>query len=276
MKDFANSEIIWELGDITANMYRMGWNERNGGNISWLLDEEAIQDYIDPGAVKRTIPLAFDAGELNGRIFLVTGTGKYFKNIKRSPEKNVGVVRIAAGGKELEVLWGFEGGARPTSELPTHLMNHMARLRVDPKHRVVMHCHPVNVIAMTFVHEQDDREFTLSLWGTCTECVLVFYDGVGIVPWMPAGTNAIAEATAEKLKDRRIVVWGQHGIFGTGRDLDEAFGLIETVEKAAEIYMKTASLPKVNCLPKEQLLDVARVYGVTPREEFLLDSSEVR
>lgn len=181
----------------------------------------------------------------------------------------MGVVRIAKDGKGLELLWGYEGGARPTSELPTHLMNHISRLQVDPSHRVVMHCHPVNTIAMTFVHEQDDKEFTLSLWGTCTECVLVFNDGVGVVPWMPAGTNAIAEATAKKLKDRRIVIWGQHGIFGTGSNLDEAFGLIETVEKAAEIYMKTAHLPKVNCLPKEQLKDVARVYNITPREGYL-------
>lgn len=269
MKDFKESSVITELGDITSNMYRMGWNERNGGNISWILEEDDIRDYINPENVLRKFKLDFDASELKGRILLVTGTGKYFKNIQKTPEENVGIMKIAEDGKTLELLWGYELGARPTSELPTHLMNHIARLQVDPNHRIVMHCHPVNTIAMTFIHEQDDREFTLSLWGTCTECVLVFYDGVGIVPWMPAGTNAIAEATAEKLKDRRIVVWGQHGIFGTGRDLDEAFGLIETVEKAAEIYMKTAPLPKVNSLPKEQLLNVARVYGVTPRAGYL-------
>ncbi len=269
MRDFKESEVIQELGDITSNMYRLGWNERNGGNISWLLDDEQIRDYIDTDLVIRKIPLSFDASGLKGKVFLVTGTGKYFKNIKKDPEHNVGVVKIAENGRELELLWGFEGGTRPTSELPTHLMNHMARLQVDPSHRVVMHCHPVNTIAMTFIHEQDDKAFTLSLWGTCTECVLVFGDGVGVVPWMPAGTNAIAEATAEKLQDCRIVIWGQHGIFGTGSDLDEAFGLIETVEKAAEIYMKTAHLPKINCLPKEQLKDVAKVYHVTPRAGYL-------
>lgn len=269
MKDFKESPVIKELGDITSNMYRMGWNERNGGNISWILEEDDIKDYISPEKVLREIALNFDASELKGKILLVTGTGKYFKNIQKAPEDNVGVMKVAEDGKTLELLWGYEHGAGPTSELSTHLMNHIARLQVDSGHRVVMHCHPVNTIAMTFIHEQDDKEFTLSLWGTCTECVLVFNDGVGVVPWMPAGTNAIAEATAEKLKDRRIVIWGQHGIFGTGSSLDEAFGLIETVEKAAEIYMKTAHLPKVNRLPKEQLKDVARVYQITPREGYL-------
>ena len=84
-------------------MYRLGWNERNGGNISWLLDEEMYSDYIDPKNVKRTIPVEFDAGELKGKVFLITGTGKYFKDIEKHPAENVGVVRIADNGKELEL-----------------------------------------------------------------------------------------------------------------------------------------------------------------------------
>ena len=167
------------------------------------------------------------------------------------------------------MLWGVEGNAAPTSEFPTHLMNHMERLKVDPTHRVIMHCHPVNTIAMTFVHSIDEKEFTKTLWGMCTECIVVFPDGVGIVPWMIAVTNKIGELTAEKIRDRRIILWAQHGIFAAGHTLDEAFGLIETVEKAAEIYMKIAPLPIVNKIPEEQLGELARSFGVTPREGYL-------
>ena len=46
-------------------------------------------------------------------------------------------------------------------------------------------------------------------------------------------TNEIGQATAEKMKTARLVVWAQHGIYGAGKDLDETFGLIETAEKAA-------------------------------------------
>lgn len=269
MKNILTAPFIQEISEITANMYRLGWDERNGGNISWLLEDEPLEYYLDLDHVIRTIPINFDASYVAGRIFMVTGTGKYFKNITPNPAENLGIVRVAQDGKSLELLWGFEGNAAPTSEFPTHLMNHMERLKVDPIHRVIMHCHPVNTIAMTFVHSIDEKEFTKTLWGMCTECIVVFPDGVGIVPWMIAGTNKIGELTAEKIRDRRIILWAQHGIFAAGHTLDEAFGLIETVEKAAEIYMKIAPLPIVNKIPEEQLGELARSFGVTPREGYL-------
>lgn len=268
-KDIRTAPFMTEFCDMTANMYRLGWDERNGGNISLLLDEAEAGAYLDLSRVLRTIPIQFDAAPLAGKIFLVTGTGKYFKNVSKKPEENLGIVRIAPDGASLELLWGFEGGAAPTSEFPTHLMNHMARLKTDPEHRVVMHCHPVNTIALTFVCPADEREITRTLWGMCSECIVVFPDGVGLVPWMVSGTNAIGEATAQKIQDRRLVLWAQHGIFAAGHDLDEAFGLIETVEKAAEIYMKIAHLEIKNRIPEEQLKDLAKQFHVTPREGYL-------
>ena len=56
---------------------------------------------------------------------------------------------------------------------------------------------------------------------------------MGVLPWMLCGTNTIGEATAGKMKEFRLVVWGMHGICGAGKTMDETFGLIETVEKAA-------------------------------------------
>ena len=44
MKNILESPIITEICDMTANMYRLGWDERNGGNISWLLDEQELAD----------------------------------------------------------------------------------------------------------------------------------------------------------------------------------------------------------------------------------------
>ena len=39
MKDILQSKFIEEMCKTTANMYRLGWDERNGGNISYLLKE---------------------------------------------------------------------------------------------------------------------------------------------------------------------------------------------------------------------------------------------
>ena len=276
MKNVLTAPFVREMCKTASNMYRLGWDERNGGNISYLLKEEEVKEYLDLNKVMRTIPLMgvnevdFDASPLEGKIFIVTGTGKYFKNVEDDPETNLGIVRIGKGGKEVELLWGFKDGGRPTSEFPAHMMSHIARLSVDPENRVVMHSHPTNTLAMNFVHELDEKKFTHTLWEMCTECIVVFPDGVGVLPWMLCGTTEIGVATAEKMKEFRLVVWAMHGIYGAGKTLDETFGLIETVEKAAQIYMLTAHLPRINTIKDEDMLKLLELFKVTNyRKDFL-------
>ena len=70
------------------------------------------------------------------------------------------------------------------------------------------------------------------------------------------------------MKKHRLVVWTNHGIYGTGKDLDEAFGLIETVEKTAQIYM--IALGKVvNVIPDEIIKGLADLWGLTIMEGVL-------
>ncbi len=269
MKDILTAPFVKEMCDTTANMYRLGWDERNGGNISYLLDENEVAEYLDLNHVIRTISTGFDAPELIGKIFIVTGTGKYFKNVEKDPENNLGIIRIAKDGTTAELLWGYSDGGKFTSELPAHLMSHRARLKVDPENRVVMHSHPTNTLAMNYVHELDEKKITHTLWEMCTECIVVFPDGVGVLPWMLCGTNEIGEATAEKMKEFRLVIWGMHGIYGAGKTMDETFGLIETVEKAAQIYMLTCNMPRVNTIKDSEMQQLAEYFGVDYRKDFL-------
>ena len=274
MKDLMTAPFMVEFIRTVTNMYDHGWDERNGGNVSLLLDEAELAEYLDLNKVLRSIPTGFAAPELDGRYFLVTGTGKYFKNVQYAPELNLGVVRLREGGGNAELLWGFADGGKFTSEFPAHMMSHVARLKADPENRVVMHCHPANLLAMTYVHSLDEREFTRTLWQMCTECIVVFPDGVNVLPWMLCGTNEIGEATAQKMESARLVVWAQHGIYGAGRDLDETFGLIETAEKAAEIWLKIAHLPLVNTISDEAMHQLEARFGVKARAGWLAPASE--
>ncbi|MBR5962363.1 MAG: rhamnulose-1-phosphate aldolase [Clostridia bacterium] len=269
MKDILNAPFMTEMIRTAATMYDHGWDERNGGNISLMLKEEDTRDYLDERNVLRVIPTGFTAPELDGKVFLVTGTGKYFKNIPYAPEVNLGIVRLKDQGQQADLLWGYSDGGQFTSEFPAHMMSHSARLKVNPENRVIMHCHPANLLAMTYVHTLDEREFSRTLWQMCTECIVVFPDGVNVLPWMLCGTNEIGLATAEKMKTARLVIWSQHGIYGAGRDLDETFGLIETAEKAAEIYMKIAHLPVINTITDEQMHMLEERFGVNAREGWL-------
>lgn len=272
MKDILKAPFVEEMKKITANMYRQGWDERNGGNVSYMLNEDEVAEYLDLNNVIRTIPTGFDASYLIGKIFIVTGTGKYFKNVMDDPETNLGIIRIAEDGTTAELLWGYKDGGRFTSELPAHLMSHIERLKIDPENRVIMHTHPTYTLAMNHVHELDEKKLTHTLWEMCTECVVVFPDGVGVLPWMVCGNNEIGEATAKKMQQYRIVIWGLHGIYGAGKNIDEAFGLIETVEKAAQLYMlATASGKRINTITDENLWAVVEQFGLqdSVRKDFL-------
>ena len=269
MKDILTAPWLVEMVRTTTNMYAHGWDERNGGNISLLLDETEVAEYLNTKNVLRTIPTGFKAPELEDKYFLVTGTGKYFKNVQYAPDINLGLIRIVDSGETAELLWGFENGGKFTSEFPAHMMSHVARLKVDPANRVVMHCHPANLLAMTFVHDLDEIQFTRTLWQMCTECIVVFPEGVNVLPWMLCGTNEIGEATAEKMKTARLVVWSMHGIYGAGKDLDETFGLIETAEKAAEVYMKIAHLPLKQTINDDQMHQLEKRFGVKARNGYL-------
>ena len=263
MTDILTAPLMLEMIRTATNMYNHGWDERNGGNISLMLNEKDLFGCLDTGNVLRVIPTGFSAPELDGKTFLVTGTGKYFKNVQYAPEVNLGIVRLKDQGRQAELLWGFADGGQ------AHMMSHVARLKVNPDNRVVMHCHPANLLAMTYVHDLDEKQFTRTLWQMCTECIVVFPDGVNVLPWMLCGTNEIGEATAKKMETARLVVWSQHGIYGAGRDLDETFGLIETAEKAAEIYMKIAHLPLVNTITDEQMHLLEKRFNVKAREGYL-------
>ena len=269
MKNILEAPFMVELIRTATNMYAHGWDERNGGNISMILDEDEVLEYLDISRVIRCIPTGFSIQGLDGKYLIVTGTGKYFKNMQYTPQTDLGVLRITDEGRMAELLWGLSDGGKFTSELPAHLMSHAVRLAEDPKHRVITHCHPTDLVAMTYVHSLDEREFTRSLWRMSIESIMVFPDGINVLPWMLCGTNEIGEATAEKMKTARITVWGMHGIYAAGRTLDETFGLIETADKAASIYLKTAHLPRVNTITDEQLRITADHIGVKVREGYL-------
>ena len=183
MENILEAPFMRNMRKVAGIMYDKGWDERNGGNISLMLDEAAVAPYLDLEKPGRMLPMAFDASFLAGRLFLVTGTGKYFMNVPDDPENNLGIIRVAADGHGVEVLWGYADGGAPTSELPAHFMSHIERLKQNPDNRVVMHTHATNLLAMTFVEELSDRHFTRIWWFSRT--------GWGSCPgWSAAGTKS--------------------------------------------------------------------------------------
>lgn len=223
--------------------FQQGWHERNGGNLSYRLKDEEVQQIR--GEIRNDgewIPIGTEVPELAQEFFMVTGSGKFMRNVILSPEDATAIIELNETGTGYRIVWGLVNGGRPTSELPSHLMNLEVLKRRDRNIRVVYHCHPTNVIALTYVLPLNGTIFTRELWEMATECPIVFPEGIGIVPWMVPGGKEIAVATSEIMKTQDAAVWAHHGMFVCGTDFDTAFGLMHTIEKAAEILVKVMSI----------------------------------
>lgn len=263
---FEQSNIMKELCELTYDMWKKGWDEYNGGNVSCLLSDEDIV-LLDNRDVTHTVPLSNIPTNMIGKILLITASGSHFRTLKNHLRRDTGVIHITKDG--YEVIWGFQENKRPTSELYKHVLSHSKRLSVDPEHRVVVHNHAPNATAFSLVSEPDDKAYTLPLWRVLTESIVVFPDGVGILPWELPGTLEIARHSVEKLADCRIVVWAFHGILATGKNFQDCFGLIETVDKAAKIHLQTMNIKNYEGLSDQNLYEVCQVLKVTPRSGFL-------
>lgn len=259
---------IEQVTEILDLLYKHNWDERNGGNLSYILTESEVQEMCDPNKIIRTFTYDFDMSSLIGKYFVITGTGKYFKNCLKDPNNNLGIVKVL-DKNTLGLLWGYEDNSRPTSEVSTHLQSHIERLKVDPEHRLIIHCHPTNIICMSHIHKLDSNSWTEDLWKMQTESIVVFPEGIAVLPWILCGGNEIGTQTALKMKEYRSVVWSQHGIFCAGKTLDEVFGLIETIEKAAEIYMKIYDKKIYQSISNEQLLLLAKAFNLNYKKGII-------
>ena len=253
--------------------YLQGWHERNGGNLSYRIKEEEINLIRNELNFNNNfVPIGINVPKLEEEFFLVTGSGKYFRNVILEPEENICIIELDKDGENYRIVWGLSNGGKPTSELPSHLMNHeVKKTLTSGLHRVIYHAHTTNIIALTFVLPLEDKIFTRELWEMATECPVVFPQGVGVVGWMVPGGRDIAVATSNLMKNYDVAIWAHHGMFCSGENFDLTFGLMHTVEKSAEILVKVLSITpnKLQTISVENFRNLAKDFNVKLPEKFL-------
>ena len=268
-------EVMQHYIRMCGDGWDQGWHERNGGNLTYRMRPEEVEQcrpYFK-AAPGEWVDMGVQADNLREEFFISTGSGKYFRNVPLAPQDNICIVEINAAGDAWRIVWGLEKGGRPTSEFPSHFLNHSVRKEATGGAcRVIYHAHPANLIAMTYILPLSARDFTRALWKSATECPVVFPGGVGVVPWMVPGGSDIALATSQLMKEFDAAVWAHHGLFASGPDFDTTFGLMHTIEKAAQIYILALSAGQgkiLQTIEDDQLRAIAKDFGVTLREEFL-------
>ena len=121
--------------------YQQGWHERNGGNLSYRLKPEEVE-MIKPrlNALENGHRSERGSG-LAEEFFLVTGSGKYFRNIV-DPEVCLAIIELMRQERTTESA----GDSSKVADLPAnfrlHLMNHEVKKKLtNGKHRVIYHAH---------------------------------------------------------------------------------------------------------------------------------------
>lgn len=271
---FLDAEFVQGFIRMANDGWEQGWHERNGGNLSYRVkpkEAESVKENFEAGEWRE---IGTSVPKLSGEYFLVTGSGKYFRNVILKPEDSLCMIELDEKGENYRIVWGLVNGGKPTSELPSHLMNHEVKKELTQgRYRVIYHAHPANVIALTFVLPLKDEVFTRELWEMATECPVVFPDGIGVVGWMVPGGREIAVATSELMKRYDVAIWAHHGMFVSGEDFDLTFGLMHTVEKSAEILVKVLSMrqDKQQTISAQNFRDLAVDFKVNLPEKFLYE-----
>ena len=266
MNAYFSNKILDEVIKVSSDIWRKGWAEGNGGNITVLLTPATAEEFLEERPRTDWMETGGIYPELAEELFVVSGSGKFLRNIELKPERNIGVIQLDHNGSKYRVLWGLEGNTNPTSELKAHLGVHAVRRRIgNDKESAVIHTHAPNLIALTLAEDLSTKKLTRLIWEMHAECVVVFQDGVGLLPFDIPGTESISDATAALFLKHRIILWQFHGAVAVGRNLDSAFGLIDTAEKTAKIYLTAKSAGGIkNKLTKEQILSVAKTFKANP------------
>lgn len=237
--------IISEVAEVAGLLWQRGWAERNAGNISVCLKDLPKSDF--PAHYQRTdIPLPERAGDVAGMSFFITATNHRMRDLAHKPMENALIIRITEDGAAYNIISHIgPTELRPTSELASHLAIHSLIIRRGTAHRVVMHTHAKELIALTQIKELcDEKRLNSLLWGMHPETKLLVPDGVGFVPYFIPGTTALGEATVKALEKHDIALWEKHGVFAIGTNPHETFDLIDILTRSASIYFLCRSAGK--------------------------------
>ena len=125
---------------------------------------------------------------------------------------------------------------------------------------------------LTYVLPLKSEVFTRELWEMMTECSIVFPNGVGVMEWKVPCCAEIGIATGKLMEQYDAVIWAHHGLVCSGETLDMAFGVMHTIEKAAEMLVNVMQLGgKRQTITPSDFKEIAHDFNLNFDEKFLYE-----
>jgi len=176
--------------------------------------------------------------------------------------ENGSVIRIREDCAHYEII--ADNPVKPTSELPSHLCMHDYLLGKGSNYKAVIHTHPIDIVAMThnpaFLQK---NVLSRLLWSMIPETRAFCPRGIGIVPYKLPSTLELAEATIGLLDEYDVVAWEKHGVCAVGENVMEAFDMIDTLSKSAQIYLTAKSMGfEPTGMSDEQMVELKDAFNL--------------
>jgi rhamnulose-1-phosphate aldolase len=232
------AEVQRQVTKVAEYLWQRGWAERNAGNISVCLKDLPLTD-LPAHYQDLYIPLTAPQPDVAEMCFFITAANSRMRDMARQLMNNAVIIRVTDDGTGYNII-SHDGltELRPTSELASHLGIHSMIARRGSSHRVVMHTHATELIALTHIKRLcNEQRLNRVLWGMQPEIKLLVPAGAGFVPYILPGTDAVGAATVRALETHDVALWEKHGVFAIGNTPEETFDLIDIVAKAASVYL---------------------------------------
>lgn len=238
-------------------------------------EADEIKEYFSNDGEWKEIGKNVSVPDFAGQYFIVTGSGKYFQNIKDNPKDSFCIITVNEDGDKYRIVWGLVNGGRPTSEISAHLLTHSIKAEATGrKYCVVYHSHPKYTNILTYVLPLKSEVFTRELWEMMTECSIVFPNGVGVMEWMVPCCAEIGIATGKLMERYDAVIWPHHGLVCSGETTDMAFGIMHTIEKAAEMLVNVMQITggkKMQTITPQDFRKIEKDFNLNFSKEFLYE-----
>ena len=234
-------KIINDIAEIAGYLWQKGWAERNGGNITVNITDEVDQAIREMSPISEKIAIGSTLPHIKGKYFFCKGTNKRMRDLARNPLDNGSIIKICDDGTHYEII--AKNPVKPTSELPAHLAMHNQMVEKGNGYKAAIHTHPIDLIALS--HNSNflgENILSKLLWSMIPETRAFCPKGVGIARYELPGSNNLAQATIEQLKEHDVVLWEKHGVCAVGEDIIAAFDFIDVLSKSAQIYLTSRSM----------------------------------
>jgi rhamnulose-1-phosphate aldolase len=253
------------IGDAGRRVAEIEASEGAAGNISvfigWPLDIDALFPNVEAFALPAPMR------ELANGAVIATGSGRRLREVAAAPTANLGVVTIDADGRTAKLHTSRDRlFARLSSEFNSHLAVHCDHVGPSKTNfHALIHAQPLHLVYLSHIARyQNEVYLNKHILRWQPECIVHLADGVGYIPFLVPGSDALMNANIEKLRSHKVVLWAKHGVMArSDESVKRACDLIEYAEAGARYeYMNLTNHGLADGLSEEEIRAIAAAWNL--------------